>query len=249
MDHKQLLNQLGLTEKEAEIYLASLYMGPGSVLALSKAVKIHRPLLYKLIGILSDQGLIKTTIEGKRKLYYAVEPKQLLEQLKKKEVLLKDALPALSNLSYLGRKKPRISYYEGRERVQELLATQNQAKRKEICSYFPAKYMIQLFGKKELEQVIQARINKRIRLKLLRSTKADEAYEGSQLRRKALREVRYLPDNRTFGMGIVIFDNKVNLFSSVRENFGLQIESDDFSGIMKYLFETLWRVADEARPQ
>lgn len=241
MNNKEILGQLGLSEKEAEIYLASLYMGPASVLSLSKAVNIHRPLLYKFIGGMTDKGLVKVTVEGKRKLYYVVEPKQLLDQLKKKEELLKEALPDLAALSYLGRKKPRITYYEGRERVQELLATQNQAKYKEIYSYFPAKYMIQLFGKKELEHVIQGRINKGIKLKLLRSTKADEEYEGSGLRRKAFREVRYLPDDKAFGMGIVIFDNKVNLFASMRENFGLQIESNDFSNIMRYLIENLWK--------
>lgn len=241
MSPKEVLEAIGLSKKETTVYLASLYMGPASLLALSRAAKMHRPQLYKHVDELIDKGVMQTTLEGKRRLYFAVEPKKLVDLLKQKEQLLNQFLPEITALSYLGRQKPRITYYEGREKVQELLRTQNEAKHKEIHAFFPSKYMIELFGQQELEKVIAERIRRGIQVKLLRSAKTEQDYEGSSHRRKALREVRHIPDDKAFAMGIVLFDNKINLFAPVKESYGLQIESNALSDLLRYMFEQLWQ--------
>lgn len=246
MNEQDILKEIGLSPKETEVYLASLKMGPTSILALSRQTKIHRPALYKVLEDLIDRGVFKTTVSGKRKLYFAVDPKQLLDYLRRKEKLLKEALPGLEAMVSTGKRKAKISYFEGQKQLQELFKTGLEAKTKEMYSFFPSKYMIKLFGKKEMEKIIAERVEKGIKVKTLRSSQSEEPFEGSELTKKALREVRYIPDERVFEMGIVIFDNKVNLFAPVEENFGIQIESEAFSKLMKYFFEALWSMSKEA---
>jgi len=101
--------------------------------------------------------------------------------------------------------------------------------------------MIELFGKREMEQIIDERIKRKIEVKTLRSRLSEEEFVGSEKTEEAYRQFKYLPDDQNLQMGIVIFDNKVNLFSPIKENFGLQIESEAFSQIMKYMFENLWQ--------
>jgi len=243
MNIRDQLSEIGLSPTESALYLASLTRGPASVLALSTITKLNRPLLYRTLGELVEKGVFRTTVTGKRKLFVAVPPKQLLGYLKMKEGILKDLLPELEALSSIGTKEPRVLYFEGREQIQELLKTQNTSSSKLIYSYFPSKYMIQLFGKAKLEAVIQERIKKHITVKILRPAHAEEEYEGWELRDEALREVRHIPEDKALEMGIVVFDNKVNLFSPIDENFGIQIESYSYSSLMRYFFEVLWSIS------
>lgn len=237
------LTSVGLTARESELYLASLKLGPSSILTLSSATKIHRPQLYKLLEELIEKGIFRTTLSGKRKLYVATPPKQLLQYLKLRENLLLQIMPELEAITTSSSSKARILYFEGREQVKELLKTQHQCQSGQIYSFFPSKYMAELFGKREMEQVIHERIKLQIHARILRAAPAEEEFEGSELRTKALREVRYIPHDKVFKMGIVIFDDKVNLFSPIEENFGIQIQSTAYSVLMKYFFECLWSIS------
>lgn len=244
---KQSLMEIGLLDKEVDLYLSLLKLGPSSILRMSKGAKMHRPMVYKLVENLVDKGIFKTTIVGKRKEYLAVQPKQLLNFIRNKESLLKNILPDLEKIGVTGSKETKIIYFEGREQLRELFRSGLQTKSKEMYSFFPSKYMIELFGKREMEEIIAERARKKIRVKTLRSLQTEEEFSGSKLTTEVLREYRYIPDSRIFEMGIVIFDNKVNLFSPIKENFGLQIESEAFSKLMKYFFESLWSISKKAR--
>jgi sugar-specific transcriptional regulator TrmB len=240
---KNQLSQIGLSDTESGLYLASLTRGPATMLALSRLTKLNRPLVQKTLVGLIEKGVFRTTISGKHRLFVAVPPRQLLDFIRLRESALKGLLPELEALSSIGTKEPRILYFEGRQQVQELLKTQHTSQSKQIYAYFPSKYMIQLFGKHELEEVIQERIKKKIRVKILRPQHAEQEYEGWQLRDQALREVRHIPEDKALEMGLIIFDNKVNLFSPIDENFGIQIESHAYSSLMKYFFEMLWGIS------
>lgn len=241
MKPQQILEQTGLSNKEATLYLAALQIGPATVLSLARTARIHRTVVYKMLEELVDKAVFTTTIVGKRKLYVAIEPKQLLERIKERERLLRDHLPELTALANVGIKKPKILYFEGKEQIKELFRTGLTAHSKEMFSFFPSKYMAQIFGKREMEEIITERIKRKIFVKTLRSTQGEEDFAGSDLTDTALREVRYIPDTRVLEMGIVIFDHTVNLFSPASENFGLQIESEAYAKLMRYFFDSLWQ--------
>lgn len=245
MTTKEALAEIGLNEKEAVLYLASIQIGPTSILKLAKAAKIHRTIVYQLIDDLLQKGVFRVTVDGKRKLYVAVEPKQLLGYLKLKETMFKEFLPELNALSNLDWYKPKILYFEGREELRELFKTGLQAESKHMYSFFPSKYMAELFGKREMEQIIAARVQRKINVKTLRSSLSEESFEGSEETVKALREVRYIPHEKELSMGLVIFDDTVNIFSPIKENYGIQIQSKSFAEFMKYFFEVLWNISAE----
>lgn len=245
MTTKEALLEIGLTDKEAVLYLTSIQIGPATVLKLSKVAKIHRTIVYQLLDNLVQKGIFRITVDGKRKLYVASEPKHLLGYLKLKESMFKEFLPELNALSNLDWYKPKILYFEGREELRELFKTGLQAESKEMYSFFPSKYMAELFGKRGMEQIISARVQRKIKVKTLRSSLSEEAFEGSKETTKALREVRYIPHDKELGMGLVIFDDKVNIFSPLKENFGIQIQSKSYAEFMRYFFEVLWEISKE----
>lgn len=240
------LTQIGLTNNEVCVYLALLKTGPASVLAISRETGLNRPLLYRNLGLMIEKNVIRTTFLKRRKQYVAVPPRQLLQFIRAKETALKDILPELEALAVNAAEKPRVLYFEGRAQLQELLKTQNKDRHKEILAYFPSKFMIQLLGKKELETVINERIRNGIKVKILRTPTAEKEYEGSELRDEALREVRHIPEDQKLAMGLVIFDNTVNLFSSIDENFGVQIESPAYASLVRFFFNSVWVASKSA---
>ncbi len=243
MTLNEQLSQIGLTDNEVRIYLGLLKTGPASVLAISREAGLNRPLLYRSLTVMLEKGIVRTTMIKRRKQFVALPPKQLMQFIKAKETALRDILPELEALAVNAETKPRVLYFEGQAQLQELLRSQNKARHKEIYSYFPSKFMIKLLGKKELEAVISERVKNGIKVKILRSSESEKEYEGWEMREEALREVRHIPEGQQLAMGFVIFDNTVNLFSSIDENFGVQIESPAYATLMKFFFDSVWSVS------
>ncbi len=131
------LKNIGLSDKEARVYLAMLELGPATILEISAKASINRPTTYVEIESLKKMGLVSTQTKGKRQLFMAESPTQLgfiidrekktVEQ--KKEVLSK-VLPELTTLFNLAEEKPLVRFFEGKEgliRMQdEFLKTKNK---------------------------------------------------------------------------------------------------------------------------
>jgi hypothetical protein len=62
-----------------------------------------------------------------------------------------------------------------------------------------------------------------------------------------LRTVRLAPQGFNFPLTMYIYDNKVSLMSTKRENFSLIIESHEFMQTQKALFNILWQASGEAK--
>jgi len=96
------LQQIGLTEKEALVYNASLDLGKATVEKIAEQAGIVRTTTYTQIESLMKQGLMSSFVQGKKTFYTAEAPtnlKRLLEKQKNAvifgESLLEQILPDL----------------------------------------------------------------------------------------------------------------------------------------------------------
>lgn len=246
MDINKTLARVGLTGKKARIYTTSLKLGPSSVLALSKTTGIFRPALYKLLSELEDEGLFFTTISGKRKLYAAIDPSRLLDLYHEREQELKRVLPALVQLAGLASTKPKLEYYEGKEQLRSLYRSVLAEHPDEIFTYFPSRYMAELFGHKAMINVIQERIRLGIKTRTIRCTGGEIDFSGHHERAKALRQVRYINDSEAPTMGMIIVNDTVDLYAPIAENYGMRIKSESFARLMRQYLESLWQKGRKA---
>ena len=88
MEIEKVLEQLGLNEKEAKVYLACLQLGKAAVLLIAKKAALKRPNTYLILEALSAKKLISIVIEGKKKYYTAESPTKLLQLHELKKELL-----------------------------------------------------------------------------------------------------------------------------------------------------------------
>jgi sugar-specific transcriptional regulator TrmB len=118
---KTFLVSIGLSDKEAELYLASLKMGPQTVSTLSTKTGIARSTVSFVFGELINRGVASKQIKN-HSTYFSVFPPEMLEPIllqrqaeaKKQLNDFKDFLPYLSGLQSR-QLVPKVQYFQGLE--------------------------------------------------------------------------------------------------------------------------------------
>jgi sugar-specific transcriptional regulator TrmB len=183
------LESLGFNRNEALVYLELIKMGKASPLELSKRTKIHRSNMYDILEKLFEKGIVDKSIESNKKIFYPVEPKDLLDYLKQKEKQLEEILPEME----------RIYSYEKDDRVVTISEGINSAKNI-ISHLIDLKEPIfsigaipkELFSfKKFFDEFNRLRIKKKITLKYI--FEEEDKGEMKKFQKLDFTEVRYMP--------------------------------------------------------
>lgn len=93
-----ILKSLGLTEKEAHLYLILNSREKLSIADIMKKTKIERRSIYDILEKLIQKGFASFFEEEKRKYYLATNPEIILEDLKEKEEDFKSLIPKINRL-------------------------------------------------------------------------------------------------------------------------------------------------------
>jgi HTH-type transcriptional regulator, sugar sensing transcriptional regulator len=80
------IERLGLTEKEAKVYLTSLRIGPASMQVLARKAKVDRGTAYHVAQTLTEKKLFGITEEGKRPLFRVTHPGQLYQYVENQKI-------------------------------------------------------------------------------------------------------------------------------------------------------------------
>jgi len=104
MKEIETLQQLGLSEKEAQLYLKLLTIGSASAGELIKELKFYSKTVYELLEKLIEKGLVSYVVKSNVKYFEAADPERLSEilseqqnELEQKNRLLRELSPSLKN--------------------------------------------------------------------------------------------------------------------------------------------------------
>lgn len=118
MSHgKGVLRQLGFSNITEQMYLTLLKRGACSIAELAQLTGKHRPAIYKALPELICANLVAKLSKGKRVLYKAESPANLLTLSKRQIEAVNTALPALLDTFQNKDKKPKVSTFEGKEGI------------------------------------------------------------------------------------------------------------------------------------
>lgn len=119
---EKYLQEIGLNEKEAAVYLALLQVDSASVVNIADKTKIKRPTVYVVLETLAKKGLVSEVEIGKKIHYSAESPERLETYLERQKVVLdehtrrlKDVIPQLKGVQREGGERPIIKLFEGKE--------------------------------------------------------------------------------------------------------------------------------------
>lgn len=131
------LKKLGLSEKEALVYLTLLQLGPATPYQIAKKADLKRPTAYVIAEELIKKGLIVHLPGEEKKRYIARTPDTFIEDQEERLQAAKRILPELRSFQKGTNEKPSIMYFEGIEGLKQAYQyKQKELFNKEIVGFF-----------------------------------------------------------------------------------------------------------------
>lgn len=241
MSIDRILVEIGLQATEAKFYLAALELGQASVRDIASKAGIGRTNAYDVYSRLLEERLVTEVhvASSKTMLVAAEPPDQLIELLDARRRKLDGLLPELRSLHNRASGKPRVRYYQGLEGIKLVLNDTLTARDKKLLGILSMRDLFEVPGRAWMDDFVRRRIAAGVSLRVLRSPVKDIQNVWPQSPAD-LREVRFASPDFVFSMTSYIYDNKVAIISSRRENFAMTIESEEFAVMQRNLFEALW---------
>jgi HTH-type transcriptional regulator, sugar sensing transcriptional regulator len=245
MNIQETLEQLGMHEKKAEVYLVCLELGAATAYLIAKKVGLKRPTVYDIVNQLMREGLLHKSMRGNVKYFSPADPEKLIQLLKTKEKNIREAMPELQNLYNSPKSKPLIRYFEGKEGIIEMYEDSLRSCKKgdEILAYVGEDVLRHLTS--YAEDYIARRVEKGIVLRGIYKNDSELA-KYLEKGREQLRLTRIL-DEKTFPVNneTNIYKNKIAIASYGTEMFGMIIESEEIAKSQKAIFELAWKGAEK----
>ena len=113
------LKTFGLSEHESLVYMTLLETGEANIAQLTKKSGVNRSTVYLAIDSLKEKGLI-SAIKKKKTLFYAEDPRKMIDKLEEKKEILNKAMPSFLAAFALLDKKPDIRFFEGEDGIKEI---------------------------------------------------------------------------------------------------------------------------------
>ncbi len=113
MPEIDVLEDLGLSEAEAKVYLALLETGSTLAGPIIKKTGLHRGTTYQILQRLIEKGLVSFVIKSGKRYFEATNPNRFLEILKEKEEKIQEILPSLIQKRQLSKEKQEVNVYSG----------------------------------------------------------------------------------------------------------------------------------------
>jgi len=243
------LQKLGLSDKEALVYLASLELGPSPVQVISRKAEVNRATTYVMIEALLQKGLMSTFDKGKKTLYTAEKPERLHRivhteraSVDEKESVIRRILPDLDAVSDAAGERPKVSFYEGEdglEAMRETIFSQKVEEMDDVISYDDLSHLLdQAHWKKHNERLKTRKVRGRV-LYTSESGRKPTTEHGGLWHHKEL-------PHKLFPMHgeLTVYGNHVAMIALRGKLSGVIIESKEMAVMVRTLFELAWKQAD-----
>ena len=248
MDIVRALSELGIHETEARFYVAALELGGAPMRDVAEKAGISRTNAYDVFQRLRQQGLVSEVsgTNSKALMVVAGPPAQLTAMFEERRRKLQQLIPDLNSLHVGSLAKPRVRYFQGPDGIKAVLDDTLACRSKRLLGMLSMRDLYQVPGREWMDDLVKRRIDAGVELKAIRSPINDmHAHWPSS--ETDLRELRYAPSSFVFSMTTYIYDEKVAIISSQRENFAMTIESTEFATMQTYMFEALWSTSTPAK--
>jgi sugar-specific transcriptional regulator TrmB len=265
-DLERVLSELGLSEKEAKVYLYLAKNGPQKASEISKNLKIHKVEVYRFLKYLENKTLVESALERptrfsalpfeqaldsliaeRKKTTLELEEKRntILDQWKLLEV---DKIPVTSErfLVLLGRTNVYLKIMH--------LMKQTQKEFQTIMTNFSFFTDQTKFVPQGLEEVLREKRNRQIYARIICEIDEDhldetQSYNQKLQRKHLLAEIRHLDLGKSFIPRLVLRDEEEAVVFLTpkrhlmlgKEETGLWTNSKAVVYALKALFEELWQ--------
>lgn len=248
----EILLKLGLSDKQARVYLATLELGEDTVQNVAEKSGVKRVTVYVILDELMKLGLVSSVERGKKTVFIAENPEELanlLEAQKReiddKKIYLKDLVPQLKAIYNAQEKKPEVRYFQGADGLETLDRFGiEEFKGKEMLGIIPLDIVEDLFFERR-KKAVSVRRDKKI---MSRTIYTSKERIPDHINKAEFRDAVYMTKEEFPIDGTIqIFPGwGVKFFNFDRENlFGVLLQSPGVARNMEILYNLAWERAKE----
>jgi sugar-specific transcriptional regulator TrmB len=230
------LQELGINQKESEVYLELLKLGQEGATRLSSATGINRVTIYGILEALKQKGFVTTMKKDKKTNFIAIEPKKILNLLKQKEMNFSAVVSELESLANTSKNKSSVKIYESDKAVYELM-----------MEIFGSGKQVYSFGNMDIPELQHEFGTSNLRkLRLMAGTRIQgisnklPSEHTEKQRWKKNTEIRILKSLSKLTTWTYVWEGKVANISYKNGLIGELIEDEEFANTQKFLWDMMW---------
>lgn len=246
------LQQFGMSQKEACVYLAALSLGPTSVQNISRCSNLNRATVHVITKSLIEKGLFGESRKGKKRIIFAEDPEKIenvikeeRSNIKAKEEAFCELLPFLRNIDVTQEGRPKVRFYEGEQGFYDVCQRSLDKAKNEILFISSLDAFHDVTSETyDNTHYIPTRKNRKIFMKAL-VFKSPKTVKLKTQDKEDLRTVRFLNPEHSFKSTVFIYGNEFSMITSKAPFLGVVIESKELTCMMREIFNIMWDVSKE----
>ncbi len=237
MATNETLKSLGLSDKEAKVYLAALALGTAPLVQIARKAEVKLSTTHLTIATLLQRHLLVAVPKGKKTLYQAADPQLFGQTLDEQRRHFLQALPELQELYLVNLKRPRVRFYEGKPQLIKLY--EEMFRTKELRGMFSYDGHRRVFSDREMRHFFRILTRQDGMIyDLVKPSRAAQHYLNWPFRR-GVSQVKLLPKGMAVETDLLISNGKVSLVSF--ENvLGVIIEDRAIANTLEATHRLIW---------
>ena len=237
------LQNYGLSEKEARVYLTVLELGTSIASTIARRAELNRVTVYTILEDLKRDGIVNETTKEGIKYYSVISPDLLLKQLEQKYESFRDKVPELLALAEKFGNKPRIQFFEWFEGVKKMYGDLLSSTTEPICAFLWLESISTQLHTYLEKEFLPQRIKLGIKAKVI-SHIGEKNKTYKSMDKKVLRETRIVKDVA------FILHHEINIYGESKvaiamfnndEMSAIIIHSKKFHDTLLSIFNFIWK--------
>jgi hypothetical protein len=238
MNHTEALSTLGLSEKQASVYLALVELGEASAYTVATKAGLKTPTTYVILKELIEKNIVYTVPRDKKQRFRAMDPKQLFAKSESKFVDAKSMLPSILALVASPSSAPVTRSFAGKAQLLdayfETLAVPHTTLRGWLSEGAWSEHGLDFFLNIYRPQRVKQSISNQF---IVGDTPVMRDYAKPNA--EALKETR-IDKNFSPETDLLIYGGNKIIIASFYEEMGVIIESQKVHDLLAGIFEAHW---------
>lgn len=241
---EKYLKDIGLSDKEASVYIALLSFDKALITEISEKAKVKRPTTYVILESLAKKGLVSESNIGKKTYYLAEPPEKLglfverqIHLLEENKKSLDIIVPQLKSIQREDGEKPAVQFFDGKEGV---LSSNNDIFAEKISDepvykVYSRDLVKNLFTEKEDEIMRERRLSKGVKSKAIYTSR-----EGERPSDATGDRMRIDGDKYPINSDITVYGNQIKIAVFGKRLSGISIKSPELAETLKSLIRYIF---------